>query len=306
MVMRGKKLLTAFIITLIAILCLQPTLAAFASSESSAGPTQMLHLLPQGLLPEGIKDTLNRENKQKQESNDANNGTNAVAPTSPTVSSPSTAPTTPTTPTSPSSPHSVPAVTPGAGTGNANGADTVSATTVPGTSNSANAPVGSASASTKVMPLEAIELAQSNTEQLFIELTKPTVGETVFRSSYAICGVRNEDVDVTDTLVLSLAKYNEASSKYEITGDKEGNSAWVVGVNGIFVINVKLTEGDNKYALAVHRKADENRLTIANVQVIKFNIIYKGNNFAEKISGRLKEITVSTIIKEIEGSERAE
>ena len=176
-----------------------------------------------------------------------------------------------------------------------------------GSSSSAGAEGSAATASvdptTKATPLQAIGYAQKNTEQTLVKVTKPVADETVYKESYAICGVRNEGISAEDTLVVLLAKYNAQKLAYEEANDINGASALTIGASGVFIINVKLIEGDNKFALAAYRQSKAGDLTVADVQVIKFNVVYRGSDFADKISERLKEITVSTIIKVIESDD---
>jgi hypothetical protein len=149
--------------------------------------------------------------------------------------------------------------------------------------------------------LDAIKASKGSTEKLYINVTKPTTDETVYKDTYAICGVRVESASTDDVLTVYLAKYNSESQKYEEFTDTDGNSRWTIGVSGVFIKNVTLKEGDNKFALAAYRKADADNGTLNadNIQVVKFNIIYKSNLNADVINEKLKEITVSTIVKDI-------
>ena len=101
--------------------------------------------------------------------------------------------------------------------------------------------------------MDAIRSAGSNTAQLYIEVTKPTGDETVYKEDFAICGVRNGDIDPEDSIAVYLAKINPETAAYEEAIDTEGSSSWEIGANGIFAKNVSLAEGDNRFALAAYR-----------------------------------------------------
>ncbi|MCL2165093.1 MAG: hypothetical protein FWH55_12070 [Oscillospiraceae bacterium] len=145
-------------------------------------------------------------------------------------------------------------------------------------------------------------VADESSALKLVEITKPISDEVVYKDTYAICGVRSEDIDPAEVLMVYLAKRKPDTLSYEEAFDIDKEGSWIIGANGIFARTVSLTVGDNNFALAIYRQADSEKLSEANVQIVLFNIIYPGYEAADRINEKLKENTVSTIIRGI-GSE---
>ena len=140
------------------------------------------------------------------------------------------------------------------------------------------------------------------------DLNAPTV-EIVYKSTYSICGVRDDEADPEEPIILYLTRYNETADSYTEIADIDGETRWVVGSNGVFTRSVMLEEGENRFAIAACKSSvikaavSEGRPIGADeVQVEKFTITYRSQNVAEKISEVLKELTIANILKEIDNS----
>ena len=146
---------------------------------------------------------------------------------------------------------------------------------------------------------------EENSEQFLVQVTKPETNETVFKSTYSICGVRNAKLESKEAIVVYLLRYNPETLAYNLFEDVDGAYAWEISANGVFTKNVALSTGDNKFALAAYKASLGSAFTATDVQVTMFNITYKGQVTVDKINEKLKELTVSSIFKEIENKESA-
>ena len=148
---------------------------------------------------------------------------------------------------------------------------------------------------------EAVETTEEAAPaQALIQITKPETNDTVFKSAYSICGVRNSEVDAKEVITVYLLRYNPETFAYEFFEDVEGVYTWEIGANGVFTKNVELSEGENRFALAAYKSSLGVAFTVGDVQTALFNITYKGQETVDKINEKLKELTVSNIFKEIE------
>ncbi|MDR3119783.1 MAG: hypothetical protein LBU58_00335 [Clostridiales bacterium] len=168
---------------------------------------------------------------------------------------------------------------------------------------SVTAPIGAAEPG----DVSATDTPEAAAPQILIEVTNPSADETVYKNTYSICGVRNDDIDPSETLVLYLTRYNAATQTYELFADIVGDARWQVGSNGVFTKSVLLDEGDNAFAIAACKvsvadavKSGQRALTGADIQVARFTIHYRSQSIADKISEKLKELAIANILKEIE------
>jgi hypothetical protein len=174
----------------------------------------------------------------------------------------------------------------------------------------APAPQSEADAKANALLLGAINAAAEGTEPFFVTVTKPVDGETVYKSAFSICGARSEAA-AEGSLALYLARLNPATGLYEEFLNVDGEARVTIGLNGVFSSNVLLSEGENSFAIAVCREAggeilaSGESLASGDIQVTKFTIVCKGRSVADKISEKLKEHTLLSIIKELESAQKA-
>ncbi|MDR1439301.1 MAG: hypothetical protein LBJ10_04620 [Clostridiales bacterium] len=159
-----------------------------------------------------------------------------------------------------------------------------------------------AAAAVNALLLAAINGAEAGTEPFLVTVTKPLLSETVYKDAFSICGARSDGAEAEDVLILYLAKFNPATQAYEEFLDVDGETRALIGPNGVFTSNVLLTEGENSFAIAVCKEALGDRLTPADIQVTMFTIVCKGRSVADKISEKLKGMTILSIFKELEGT----
>ena len=219
--------------------------------------------------------------------------------------------------TGPNGGAETPATTPAAGTAAANTTDAVSsAETAPATPTTP-APSDATGANSSKTASDG-EDSQSGEPLILINVTNPKNNESdpsaptidiVYKSTYSICGVRDDEADPEEPIVLILTRYNEAAESYTEIADIDGETRWVVGSNGVFTRSVLLEEGENRFAIAACKASvikaastDGKVISADEVQVEKFTITYRSQNVAEKISEVFKELTIANILKEIDNS----
>ena len=150
----------------------------------------------------------------------------------------------------------------------------------------------------------------------YISITNPknietgdnsSIADTVYKSTYSICGVLDEDIEAGESIILYVTKYDGASEKYVEYADVDGEARWTVGANGVFTRSVLLEEGENNIAIAACKsssidaaKSEGRQIADSEIQIIKFKILYREKTVAEMISEVLKELTIANIIKEME------
>ena len=143
---------------------------------------------------------------------------------------------------------------------------------------------------------------------ILINLTAPKENETevVYKDTYSICGVLDDEAEQDEQVVLFLTRFCDEAEAYVELPDKDGEPQWMVGSNGVFIRNVPLLEGENKFAVAACKyslveAARDEGLVIGDgdIQVIMFTILYRAQSMADKISEIIKELTIENILKEI-------
>lgn len=144
---------------------------------------------------------------------------------------------------------------------------------------------------------------------IFINITSPNGDsiEIVYKNTYSICGVRDDDAPPDEPIILFLTRYDAKSDTYVELADINGEKKWVVGSNGVFTRSVLLEEGENNFAIVACKatvidaaRVDGRFIEDADIQVETFVILYRSQNVAEKISEVFKELTFANILKEIE------
>ena len=142
-----------------------------------------------------------------------------------------------------------------------------------------------------------------------ISVTNPKIDENeiVYKNTYSICGVRDDDADPEEPIIIFFTRYDTTTESYIEYADIDGEAQWTVGANGVFTRSVQLEEGENKFAIAacaasiIEAAQTEGRAIEDNeIQVVKFTIVYRAQNVAEKISEIFKGLTIANILKEIE------
>jgi hypothetical protein len=144
---------------------------------------------------------------------------------------------------------------------------------------------------------------------IFINITSPNGDsvEIVYKNTYSICGVRDDNAAPDEPIILFLTRYDAKTETYVELADINGDKKWVVGSNGVFTRSVLLEEGENNFAIAACKssvveaaRTDGRIIEDAEIQVETFVILYRSQNVAEKISEVFKELTFANILKEIE------
>ena len=155
----------------------------------------------------------------------------------------------------------------------------------------------------------AAEDQSEDTPLALINVTNPKGDESdiVYKRTYSICGVRNEDADPEEPIIIYLTRYDAKTETYIELADIDGEAQWTIGSNGVFTRSVLLEEGENKFAIAActasvieAARAEGREIEDGEIQVVRFTIIYRAQNVAEKISEIFKELTIANILKEIE------
>ena len=205
----------------------------------------------------------------------------------------------------------------GGGNGTVGGINNVNGATAPADASSG------AAADAAGIAVSAATLPQA-APQVFINITNPNniddatndssdggvqVAEIVYKSTYSICGVRDDDANPDVPIILYLTRYDVETGKYIELADIDGEARWTVGANGVFTRSIQLEEGENRLAIAACEatvidaaKANGREITDNEIQVIKFTILYRAQSVAEKINEVLKELTIANILKEIDNS----
>jgi hypothetical protein len=144
---------------------------------------------------------------------------------------------------------------------------------------------------------------------LLIEITNPTGDEVeiVYKNTYSICGVREDEADPNEPIILYFTLYNAETESYAILADEDGETQWTVGSNGVFTRSVVLGEGENIFAIAACKSqviedaiSGTRPIEDKDVQIVKFTILYRSQNVAEKINEVIKDLTIENILKEID------
>ena len=144
---------------------------------------------------------------------------------------------------------------------------------------------------------------------ILINITSPDVksAEIVYKNAYSICGVRDDEADPEEAIILFLTRFDAKTDSYVGTADINGEMIWTIGSNGVFTRSVLLEDGDNKFAIAACKasvieaaRTDGRVIGDDEVQLEVFIIVYRSQSVAEKISEVLKELTLANIKKEIE------
>ena len=146
---------------------------------------------------------------------------------------------------------------------------------------------------------------------ILINITNPDEisVEIVYTNAYSICGVRDDDADADEPIILYLTRRNLETNAYEEVADIGGEARWTVGPNGVFTRSVLLEEGDNRFAIAACKasvieaaQTEGRMISDGEIQVEMFTIVYRAQNVAEKISEVFKDLTIEKIIKELENN----
>ncbi|MCL2057923.1 MAG: hypothetical protein FWH01_02530 [Oscillospiraceae bacterium] len=144
---------------------------------------------------------------------------------------------------------------------------------------------------------------------VLINMTNPNGDEVeiVYKNTYSICGVRDDDADPEEPVIIFLTRFDAETGAYTEFADVDGEAQWTVGSNGVFTRSVLLEEGENHFAIAactasvIEAAQTEGRyIEDHEIQVVTFTILYRSQNVTEKISELLKELTIANILKEID------
>ena len=188
-------------------------------------------------------------------------------------------------------------------TATAAAAGAAASTTVATTTTNANA------AATTAAATSAVDNSQEDKYLVLINITNPNGAEAeiVYKNTYSICGVRDDDADAGEPIILYLTRYNAEIGLYMELADTDGKARWTVGSNGVFTRSILLEEGENLFAIAACKasvieaaQTDKRIINDEDIQIYKFTILYRAQNVAEKISEALKELTIANILKEMD------
>ena len=151
--------------------------------------------------------------------------------------------------------------------------------------------------------------ADEDSALILVNVTNPNVDEIeiVYKNTYSICGVRDDDADAEEPIIIYLTRYDAEAEVFAEYTDIDGEAQWTVGANGVFTRSVLLEEGENQFAIAACKasvieaaQTEGRAIEDREIQVVKFTILYRAQNVAEKISELFKELTIANILKEIE------
>jgi hypothetical protein len=121
-------------------------------------------------------------------------------------------------------------------------------------------------------------------EEVFNDVLKEG---TAIKNDYFIMTITNPQMDKESTVyksyilsgnskyddvIISIAKYNEDTGKYEPMTNTDGESSWAIGEYRLFSKEIQLTEGTNKIKMIAYRTSQKEEALKENIQVNCFTI----------------------------------
>ncbi len=101
-----------------------------------------------------------------------------------------------------------------------------------------------------------------------MQITNPQMDkESTVYKSYVLSGNSKYD-----DVIISIAKYNDATGEYEPMTNTDGESSWEIGEYRLFSKEIKLTEGTNKIMMIAYRTSQKDEALRENIQVDCFTI----------------------------------
>lgn len=125
-----------------------------------------------------------------------------------------------------------------------------------------------------------------NSGLLIMTITSPDKDkDSTYKKSYILSG-NSEFNDV----VITIAKYNEGTGKYELMYNTDGESSWDIGNFRLFSKEIILTEGTNKIKIMAHRKSQREEAVLDSIQVNCFTIELLNESIIGKVIKKTKDI----------------
>lgn len=102
--------------------------------------------------------------------------------------------------------------------------------------------------------------------------------ESTYYKSYVLSGNSKYD-----DVIISIAKYNERTGKYEPMQNTDGESSWEIGEFRLFSKEIILTEGTNKIKMLAYRTSQKEEALKENIQVNCFSITLLKESVAKQV-----------------------
>ena len=126
-----------------------------------------------------------------------------------------------------------------------------------------------------------------NDGQVILEITSPDKDkDSTYRKSYIISGNTKYD-----DVVITIAKYNEDTGKYELMQNTDGESSWEIGAFRLTSKEIVLTKGTNKIKIMAHRTSQMAKASRADIQINCFTIELLNESIIGKVTRKTAEIT---------------
>ncbi len=126
-----------------------------------------------------------------------------------------------------------------------------------------------------------------NDGQVILEITSPDKDkDSTYRKSYIISGNTKYD-----DVVITIAKYNEATGKYELLQNTDGESSWEIGAFRLTSKEIILTKGTNKIKIMAHRTSQMAKASRDDIQINCFTIELLNESIIGKVTRKTSEIT---------------
>lgn len=124
-----------------------------------------------------------------------------------------------------------------------------------------------------------------NNGQFNMTITSPDEDKnSTYMKSYVLSG-NSKYNDV----VISIAKYNEDTNKYEPMYNTDGESSWEIGDFRLFSKEIILAKGINKIKIISHRTSQMEEALLENIQVNCFTIELLNDSIIKKVIRKTTE-----------------
>lgn len=122
-----------------------------------------------------------------------------------------------------------------------------------------------------------------------LEITSPEkVQESTYSKDQPLSGTtKHNDVVVT------IARYNEETKKYERIENVDGNSSWKMGDNRLFSTTFRLLNGKNKIKVLAYRISQTGEAKAENIQVKVFEITLLKEEILQQIKKTASDLVES-------------
>lgn len=119
--------------------------------------------------------------------------------------------------------------------------------------------------------------------QFMVIITSPDKDkDSTYKKSYILSG--NSEYD---DVIISIAKYNDATGEYEQMSNTDGESSWEISSAGFFSKEILLTKGTNKIKIMSYSAAQKEE---SKLQINCFTIELLDETIAERVVKKTAEI----------------